>query len=1106
MNGPTWPITTHDRLPLASDSLTVAQLAIPTGAGEYTMKLTILSPREALGRADLAFKPTRQQIDRFKAELLKVLEHSNPTETEEFHKNLVADFLKRTYFSPSFFINTKGRADLVIHTGADASYPVGVLLEAKRPANAQEMVRPDQLNTKSFQELVLYYMRERFNHNRRNLGIKNLVVTNGWQWFIFAAEVFEREFAQNSGFVQLFVDFEAGRLAGKTTDFFYKEIAAPAINAIESEVRFTHFDVRDYETALRKIDSAADGDLAVLYKLLSPASMLRLPFANDSNTLNRGFYTELLHIIGLVETRQGSKPIISRKPVKDREPGSLIENAIEQLESLDKLQRITDPSRFGTTRDERAFNVALQLSLTWVNRVLFLKLLEAQLTAYNRDPGGTRFLVVEQVSGYEDLNRLFFQVLARRPDERSPNIKARYDHVPYLNSSLFELTDLEQETVVISNLENRKLRTATSTVLRDDTGRPISADLTALEYLLGFLDAYDFSSDSAGEIREDSRTLITAPVLGLIFEKINGYKDGSFFTPGVVTMHMCRDVVRRAVLQRFNDLKGWACETFDDLYDRIDDRAEANSIVNGIRICDPAVGSGHFLVSALNELVAIKADLRILQDRQGRRLKEYSVEVVADELLITDEEGQPFRYQRDSPESQRVQETLFHEKQALIEGCLFGVDINPNSVNICRLRLWIELLKNAYYRPDGALETLPNIDINIRCGNSLLSRFELDAEIGGALKRKGLRISDYRAAITSYQNARTKDEKREMRSFIDELKGGIRNEILHNHPQALKLRKAKAGSTFLRDQHRLFENEVEKRARTAKLKKFELEIASAERLLEQIKTDRMLRDAFEWRFEYPEVLDEEGAFVGFDVVIGNPPYGVSITGDERDYLVRSVGKVPDYEIYYLFLNRGRQIIRPGGKLAYILPNTFLFNVNAADYRLALLQSWHVDEVVDCTAVQIFDDAVVRNAILATTRAVSAPAIGYKETAGAVDLAELFARPTKYMPASRLQVNNVNWGLLFKLEEDVLNLVQKLRTFPRLEDRFEVSQGYIPYRQKDLVALHGKEEAAAIVKERKWHAPSAIDDTYLEELWGRSLSRYGHTSTGSFVRYGRHVAS
>jgi adenine-specific DNA-methyltransferase len=124
------------------------------------------------------------------------------------------------------------------------------------------------------------------------------------------------------------------------------------------------------------------------------------------------------------------------------------------------------------------------------------------------------------------------------------------------------------------------------------------------------------------------------------------------------------------------------------------------TIVNSLKICDPAVGSGHFLVSALNEIIAIKNDLRILQDRQGKRLKEYLVEVVNDELVITDEEGQIFEYRPGSPESQRVQEALFHEKQTLIENCLFGVDINPNSVKICRLRLWIELLKSAYYKAD----------------------------------------------------------------------------------------------------------------------------------------------------------------------------------------------------------------------------------------------------------------------------------------------------------------------------------------------------------------------------------------------------------------------
>src|SRR5690606_33701554 len=132
------------------------------------------------------------------------------------------------------------------------------------------------------------------------------------------------------------------------------------------------------------------------------------------------------------------------------------------------------------------------------------------------------------------------------------------------------------------------------------------------------------------------------------------------------------------------------------------DRKEANKIVNSIKICDPAVGSGHFLVSALNEMIAVKNDLKILQDRDGKRLKEYQVEVVNDELIVTDEEGELFEYNPGSAgspanrESQRIQETLFHEKQTIIENCLFGVDINSNSVKICRLRLWIELLKNAY--------------------------------------------------------------------------------------------------------------------------------------------------------------------------------------------------------------------------------------------------------------------------------------------------------------------------------------------------------------------------------------------------------------------------
>ena len=204
------------------------------------------------------------------------------------------------------------------------------------------------------------------------------------------------------------------------------------------------------------------------------------------------------------------------------------------------------------------------------------------------------------------------------------------------------------------------------------------------------MDAYDFASESREVIQEKNRTLINASVLGLIFEKINGYKDGSFYTPGFITEYMCRETIRKAVVQKFNDAKGWDCADFAALENKDLDRNEANALINEIRICDPAVGSGHFLVSALNELIAVKSDLGVLQDANGKRLKDYSVSILNDELIVQDEDETPFQYVlqatgKPTPERQRVQKTLFHEKQTIIENCLFGVDINPNSVKICRL-------------------------------------------------------------------------------------------------------------------------------------------------------------------------------------------------------------------------------------------------------------------------------------------------------------------------------------------------------------------------------------------------------------------------------------
>jgi len=528
--------------------------------------------------------------------------------------------------------------------------------------------------------------------------------------------------------------------------------------------------------------------LISLYKIFSPEHLLKLPFANDSNSLDKNFYSELLHIIGLTEIKEGGKKLIQRLQPAARQPGSLLENAISQVESLDKISRLPNPEEFGETEEERLFNIGLELGITWINRILFLKLLEAQIIRYHRGDKSLEFLNLSKIADFDDLNRLFFSVLAKKQSERSRDIQNIYTQVPYLNSSLFEPTELEQSTIVISNLRSENLEIFVGTVLKDSQGKKRTGEINALAYLFEFLNAYDFSSEGGEAIQEDNKTLINASVLGLIFEKINGYKDGSFFTPGFITMYMCRETIRRAVIEKFNQSQGWDCQSIEDVYERIKDKTAANDIVNSLKICDPAVGSGHFLVSGLNEIIAIKSELQILVDKEGKTLRDYRVEVVNDELIVTDDDGNIFEYNPRNRESQRVQETLFQEKQRLIEGCLFGVDINPNSVKICRLRLWIELLKNAYYKADNELETLPNIDINIKVGNSLISRFGLSNDLQVFSRKSRLSIESYKDAVRVYRNAEDKSQKHEMKRLIEEIKGSFRQTLQGDNPQKKRLR------------------------------------------------------------------------------------------------------------------------------------------------------------------------------------------------------------------------------------------------------------------------------------------------------------------------------
>jgi adenine-specific DNA-methyltransferase len=961
------------------------------------MKLNPVKPRKALNKAWLKTKPNRSQVETFKLNLYQLIGHISETESEEFHKNLVSHFLKNTYYHDRFFINTKEREDLAIYTGKNADSPVGVIIEAKKPSNKAEMLSPENINTKALHELILYYMRERISG--KNLELKYLVATNIYEWFIFDASDFEKWFAKNRSFVNKFADFEEKRLSGTDTNFFYKNIAAPFVESLQEEISFTYFDLHEIEKPLRHQNPANDTKLIPFFKIFSPEHLLKLPFANDSNSLDRGFYNELLHLIGLEETKEGSKKVIGRQVEGKRNSGSLIENAITILNYEDCLSSVKR-SDYGNTKEEQLFNVALELSITWINRILFLKLLEGQLVKYHRGDKSYKFLSTERIPDYDALNKLFFQVLAVRETERSEAVKKRFGNIPYLNSSLFEPNNLEHKTIRISNLEDEyTLPVLPATVLTDRTGKKVKGRKNPLQYLFEFLDAYDFASEGSEEIQEENKTLINASVLGLIFEKINGYKDGSFFTPGFITMYMARETVRRAVVEKFNeclnrdsnDLRITRIKkkkeirkykSIDDVYNAIGPdftKDEANEMINSLKVCDPAVGSGHFLVSVLNEIIALKSDLKILTDRNGRILRDYHVEVANDELVITDDEGLLFEYHPGNPEKQRVQEALFHEKQTIIENCLFGVDINPNSVKICRLRLWIELLKNAYYKKESEfneLEILPNIDINIKCGNSLVSQFPLKdiTEVEKRRKQERLPTSrtfkyrqitqKYKELVWMYKTANDRSIRNQAISEIKEIKNKFSQLskptdkdylAIENKQKEMAL---KQQNIFSSQNHASWQKQIDRMAN---------EIVIMQKQYEE-KIKKQYENAFEWRFEFPEVLNDEGDFTGFDIVIGNPPY---IRQEEFSALKPVLqNKYETFagtaDLYVYFIELGLTNLKPGGEFTFIVPNKWMRAGYGKQLR-RFLKKLKINAILDFGDLPVFDEATTYPCILSVTK-------------------------------------------------------------------------------------------------------------------------------------------
>lgn len=815
------------------------------------MKPITLSIDEYIGKDLRKYGIPKEQetIEKLKKSLAKynsdIVEKQDRKESEEAQKSTLTDFFKEVW----------GHTTVIDRDDMDLSLWEGntlrVIVETKLPTS-NEMISDTNFDNTAFWKPLFYYM-EQTEKGQSTIG--TVIVSDFKQLYLFDADKIFLNLAKKASVKNAFKahrNDKSGFYAKMTALNLTDEIPACKINL-----------------------DAPDLDLELLYRLLDKPSLFHLAPPNDANSINPQFYNELLYIMGLKEDAKAS----------------LVYSGIKNT-LLDLTQEIVK----NKTPKANNFETALSLIILWLNRILFLKLLESQLKTVRNDEDFA-FLNPEDAADPNALYNLFFNVLNKPRKERSLEDQKAYRYIPYLNSSLFVPASIEEKYDISSINGKRKIKVQGGSILG---AKYAHKEMPLLEYLLRFLNCYQFNRENEGS---NPDTIIKSSVLGLVFERLNGYADGAVFTPASITMYMCKTIIQRQTVKAFNEAFGIECSSMEELtayadknFYKEDNRNKALAVIDGITIIDPAVGSGHFLVSALNELIRIKSHLGLLH-------KGLEADIENDELIIRSHD-KPFTYQIENGKltsrQQEIQRLIFDTKKHIIENQLFGVDINPNSVNICRLRLWIELLKHSYFTDDELIdmEALPNLEFKVITANSLISVPDMPLYFN---KEKQAKL---RAEMHRYYNATLGAKeavKAEVSALIAEVKKDSQLTILENY------------------------------------------------------------NPFDTQVSTP--FFDSGLMFGiehFDICIGNPPY---VPMDKINKAIKPIYKKTfsyNDDLYTYFYLRAFDFIHAKGIMGYITSNTFLTLYSKEKLR-TFLQGKHILKIR--LVPNIFDKVAVEPLIL-----------------------------------------------------------------------------------------------------------------------------------------------
>jgi len=521
-----------------------------------------------------------------------------------------------------------------------------------------------------------------------------------------------------------------------------------------------------------------------------------------------------------------------------------------------------------------------------INRLIFIKFLHERglMKSIKRD--WDIFEFIKQLPPYEvnaKLQELFFNVMNRQKKDRSSllDVDPIFYDIPYLNGSLFVKNEVEQK-----NTE-------------------YLIDAKILKETIKFLDGFKFMSVEELKPGEDA---IDPEILGYIFERTMTATDrkgtGAYYTPKEITEYIAKNTIYPVILDKANNfLMKEKCYKSTESLNKIDDlfllpattlNEIYNKIILNLTICDNACGSGAFLLAAAN--VLFKLDRKI-DDKLGLNNSDISL-------------------------------------KKLVFKSLYGVDINSRGIEITLLRLWLWLAES--YNPEH-IEPLPNIEYNLRAGNSLIGYVDIEQfgttklnldDFENADETTNLLLNRFRKIKTEYRKS-IGDDARKLRNEIEEIRDKINKKL---------------------------DTEIHRELNRKKI---------------QMDKEHFLgMKPFHWGFEFYEDfnLDLPKEERGFDIIIGNPPYVKEFTNREIFHDVKNCSpSVKQYyegkmDYLYFFIELGLDLLKKEGRISFITTNYWLQAKGAKILREKILKESVIESIFNFNEFTVFEGTGQHNLI------------------------------------------------------------------------------------------------------------------------------------------------